>query len=269
MENGIRRYIIDGGLKGRGRLRLLSRIMAPTTNGLFDRVGIPEGAQCLDTGCGGGDVALEMARRVGPNGRVVGVDIDATVIEIARGEALERGVTNAEFQVADINNRFADRAFDVVFARFVLTHMTRPERVVENMLAALRPGGLILVEDIDFRGHFCHPPSAAFQRYMELYTMVARNHGGDPNIGPRLPSLLSLSGATQVQVSAAAPCALDGEMKLIAQITMEKIADAVIEAELATADEIHEIVAELDRYARDTTTVMSMPRIVHSWGRGP
>lgn len=259
-------YVIKGGIAGRERLRLLSRVMAPTTNALFDRIGVVEGASCLDVGCGGGDVALELARRAGPTGHVVGLDADETKLEIARREAETLAVGNLEFRCADVTKPFEKGRFDLVYARFLLTHMPRPERVIDNMLVALRPGGVVVVEDIDFSGHFCHPHCDAFWRYVELYAAVARKRGVDPDIGPRLPALLRQGGAAAVQISAVQPSGLRGEVKQVARITMETIADAVIGEGLATATEISGIVAELERYAEDATTVMSIPRVVQSWG---
>jgi 2-polyprenyl-3-methyl-5-hydroxy-6-metoxy-1,4-benzoquinol methylase len=56
-------YVIRGGVEGRERLRVLARVMWPTTEALLARVGTPRDARCLDIGCGGGDVTVELARR--------------------------------------------------------------------------------------------------------------------------------------------------------------------------------------------------------------
>jgi ubiquinone/menaquinone biosynthesis C-methylase UbiE len=58
-------YVIRGGIEGRERLRILSRVMRPTTLDLLRRVGIRPGMACLEIGCGGGDLAFDMARMVG------------------------------------------------------------------------------------------------------------------------------------------------------------------------------------------------------------
>ena len=78
------RYIIRGGIEGRERLRVLARAMQPTTSALLDRVGVTPGMACLDVGCGGGDVTLELARRVIPGGSAVGADLDETKLSLAR-----------------------------------------------------------------------------------------------------------------------------------------------------------------------------------------
>ena len=80
-------YVIRGGLEGRERLRVISRVMHPSTSSLFDRVRVADGHRCLDVGCGGGDVTIALARRVAPHGAAVGVDIDDTKLAIARNEA--------------------------------------------------------------------------------------------------------------------------------------------------------------------------------------
>jgi 2-polyprenyl-3-methyl-5-hydroxy-6-metoxy-1,4-benzoquinol methylase len=96
---GSERYVIRGGAEGRCRLRLLAQLFGPSTRALIEHVGIASGACCLDVGCGGGDVTLELARAVGPAGRVIGVDFDAEKIEIARREAEEQGFRNVTFEL--------------------------------------------------------------------------------------------------------------------------------------------------------------------------
>jgi SAM-dependent methyltransferase len=259
-------YIIRGGLEGRERLRLLARVMRPTTLGLLDRIGLRPGMRCLDVGCGGGDVTFELARIVGPEGGVVAIDMDETKLELARHEAAARQLGNVEFRRSQIGADELGPEFDVVYARFLLTHLKDPVGALATMRPALRPGGVLVVEDIDFSGSFCHPDSAAFRRYVELYTLAARRGGGDPNIGPRLPGLLTDVGLAGVGMHVVQPAGIEGEVKLVNPVTLENIADAVLAAGLASRAELEQIIAELYEAARDTRTVLSLPRIVQAWG---
>src|SRR4051794_5043950 len=93
-------YVIQGGKQGRERLRLLSAAMWPATSRLLDGVGLEAGMNCLDVGCGGGDVTRELARRVGERGRVLGLDLDEPILQLARDEARREGLGNIEFQRA-------------------------------------------------------------------------------------------------------------------------------------------------------------------------
>jgi SAM-dependent methyltransferase len=262
-------YIIRGGVEGRERLRLLSRVMRPTTLALFERVGVRPGAACLDVGCGGGDVTFDLARLAGAHGRAVGSDIDQTKLDLAQAEAAEQGIPNVEFRVSNASEAGGGAEFDVVYARFLLTHLADPARTLAGMWQTLLPGGALVVEDIDFSGSFCYPASPAYARYCSLYTESVQRRGADPNIGPRLPLLLAEVGCEEVEMNVVQPAAMAGDAKLVTPVTMENIADAVIAEGLADEQEIHEVVDELYEFARSHRTVMSLPRVVQAWGYKP
>jgi len=262
-------YVIRGGIEGRERLRILSRVMRPTTLDLLRRAGIQPGMACLEVGCGGGDLAFDMARLVGPAGKIVATDIDEKKLEIAAQEAEAQELKNVEFRLADITENDPGSSFDLVHARFLLTHLANPAQALARMRPALRPGGVVVIEDIDFRGHFSYPESVALRRYVELYTEAVRRKGADANIGPRLPALLLEAGFEHVCLNVVQPAGIDGEVKLMTPLTMENIAGAVLAEGLASADEVDRLVAELYEFARTPGTVASMPRVVESWGHRP
>lgn len=259
-------YVIRGGIEGRERLRIIARVMYPTTAALLDQVGVAAGMCCLDVGCGGGDVTLELARRAGAGGSVLGIDLDATQLEVARAEARAAGASTVEFRAAGITEYRDQPRFDVVYCRFVLTHVPDPAAALRNLFDLVRPGGAVVLEDIDFSGHFTYPPLPAFQRYAELYVAAVRKRGGDPNIGLRLPSMLLDTGCALVRMNVVQPSGLEGEVKVINAITMRNIADVLIRDGLSTADEVDRVVDELHRFALDPRTVAGVPRIVQAWG---
>ena len=261
-------YVIRGGVEGRERLRVLARVMHPTSSALLDRLGLSSGMRCLDLGCGGGDVTMELARRVAPNGVAVGIDLDETKIAIAREEARERGVSNVEFHAADIRT-LSLAPFDLVYARFLLTHLSDPSAALRLAHGLIRPGGQIAVEDIDFSGLFVDPPLPAFDRYHDLYCTVVRRRGGDPDIGPRLARLVLNAAFEQIEVSVVQPMGLTGEAKLLNPLTMQNICPALLAEGLAGQDEIDQLVADLHAYAADPATLAGVPRIFQVSGRRP
>jgi SAM-dependent methyltransferase len=269
MMSDAQHYAIRGGVKGRDRLRILSRTMQSVTNSLFELLGVCNGMTCLDVGCGGGDVTVELGKRVAPHGRAVGADIDETVLDLARDEVAAQGIRNVEFRAGDIRTQRAGSDFDVVYARFLLTHLEDPVSMVAAFFDHLRPGGLAIVEDIDFNGYFTWPDSAAFRRFLELYRAVVRKRGGDPNIGPRLPLLLGDGGFEKVDLNVVQPMGTQGEVKLINPITLECIADPILQDGLASAQEIEATVQELYKFAANPRTLAGVPRVVQAWGRRP
>jgi SAM-dependent methyltransferase len=259
-------YVIRGGLAGRERLRVLARVMWPTTSELLQRVRIAATSRCLDMGCGGGDVTVALAR-LALDGFVVGADLDGPQLDIARQEALDAGLGNVEYRALDVMAAPDGDQFNLIYVRFLLTHLPDPVRALSNLCARLAPGGALVVEDIDFTGSFCYPDNTAFRRYVQLYTDAVIGRGGDPNIGIRLPSLLRATGLSDVRMNVVHPAGFDGEVKLIAPITLEAIADAVLGADLCATEELNRTVDDLYAFAADEGSVLSTPRVVQVWGR--
>jgi len=262
-------YIIRGGVAGRQRLRVLSRVMAPMTVAFLERIGVAPGARCLDAGCGGGDVSLALALMVGPSGAVVGVDIDDIKLQIARHEAADAGLRNVEYHRAGIDELDADGTFDVAYARFLLSHLPDPAAAVRRLADAVRPGGVVAVQDIDYVGGFCHPPSAAYDFAWDLYPRVAAFGGGDAELGRRLPALFAEAGLEQIGVHVEQPAGGDPDVKLLSALTFESIADAAVAAGLVDCGEIDERMHELHRFAARDDTLLTLPRMVQAWGRVP
>ncbi len=261
-------YTIDGGLAGKTRLNVIAEAMRPATTAVLAAAGVSEGARCLDVGCGGGHVTRELARLVGPAGSVVGIDLDAQILELARADADAEGLPNVEYRLGAAEE-LEGGPYDVVYARFVLSHVGEPAAVVEAMTRVASAGGLVIVEDIDYSASFCHPADAAFRRYVEIYQETVRRRGGDSGIGPALPALLRSAGLRSIAVTVAQPVAVDGPLKMANYLTLDRIARAVVAEAVATPVEVQALLAELLVLTEDSTTLLSLPRIVQSWGLAP
>jgi len=186
MIAALERYAIQGGREGYDRLQVLARSRWPDTRDLFERVGVSAGMQCIDLGCGGGEVTFELTRMVGPAGHAVGVDMDEVKLDLARKDAAARGMSNVEFRTANVNEWDDPAAYDLVYCRFLLEHLGQPDELLQRMWAAVRPGGTIAVEATDFDGEFGEPPNEAFATAQRLYRALVDHRGGDPVAGRRM-----------------------------------------------------------------------------------
>jgi ubiquinone/menaquinone biosynthesis C-methylase UbiE len=262
-------YVIRGGEAGRARLRVIAHALWPTTERLLAAAGLAPGMHCLDVGCGGGDVSFAMARVVDSLGRVVGCDIDETKLQLARDEAAREGLRNVEFRNSNVDDLADESAYNLVYSRFLLSHLRDPATALKRIVHAAKPGGTIVVEDIDHSGVFGYPPSPAIDRYVQLYNEVVRRRGADPEIGPRLPGLFREVGLADPRVTLAQPVMTTGDGKRITQITLENIRPAVVAAGLATDAEIFALMAELDTFTEDPETLVGFPRIYQAWATRP
>lgn len=260
-------YVIHGGVAGKQRMEVVARACWPTTLALLQRAGIRKGMNCLDLGCGAGEVTFEMARLAGPKGRVAGMDMDAVKLELARERAAKEGVRNVEFRQANVFEWDEESVYDLTYVRFLLTHLPECQRVVPKLLRALRPGGALAVEDIDFAGYVSHPGNDAHDRYVGLYQEVVRRRGGDADIGPKLLAMLSGAGLEQAGLNIVYPEHKEGSGKELSVLTLIGISEAVLAEKLIEEQELRELIAELERYTQDPLSIVCGPRVFQVWGR--
>ena len=262
-------YVIRGGAEGKARLSVVSAGLAPSTASLLDAAGVGEGMRVLDVGCGGGDVTLALAQLVGAHGAVVGIDVDDVKLELARADAVRAGIEHVEYRIGDATAIDAREEYDVVYARFLLTHLADPTATLARMVRATRPGGVVIVEDLDHSAVYSYPALPALAEYVELYNEVSRRRGGDPEIGPKLLRMLRASRLIEVEVRTAQPVLVDGAPKCIHQITLENVRDSIVAECVATEAVLGPIERELDAFCAEPDTIVAFPRVFQVFGRRP
>ena len=261
------RYVLRGGRWGYERLQLLARVRRADTLELLRRAGLRPGLRCLDLGCGGGEVTFEIAQLVEPGGSVVGIDMDEVKLALAIQAAGERRLTNIEFRAANVNDWDEPGAYDLVYSRFLLQHLSRPVELLRRMWAAIRAGGVIAVEDADFDGLFCHPENSAFDFYRRMLPRVCELNGGDTTIGRKLYQYFLQVGIPAPELRLRQDFGATADTKDLAVSTLEASADAIVGAGLATADEVAAIIADLTAFAADPQTVIGSPRTFQLWAQ--
>ena len=261
------RYVIAGGEAGWRRLNLLARTMGPTTHAHLNNAGVREGMTCIDVGCGGGHVAQILAGMVGPSGRVVAIDFDSVKLAAARAEADGAGFRNIEFREADVLHWHESSIYDVVYGRFILSHLRDSPRVLSHMRDALRPRGVVVLEDIDFSGGFCNPENNGYRRYCELYRAVVRARGGDADLGKQLFHLCCATGFGDVHVKAVQLVHTGNQPeKAMALVTLQNIVSTVLAESLATESELQAAIADLEAFTNDPASLIGLPRVFQVWG---
>ncbi|MBV9115949.1 MAG: class I SAM-dependent methyltransferase, partial [Acetobacteraceae bacterium] len=121
----------------------MEAMLAPVADALIAHASVRQGETVLDVGCGYGVTALVLAQAVGPKGRVIGLDVSAPMLALAR--ARSAGVANIEWIEADAaTHAFAPASVDLVFSRFGVMFFGDPAAAFANLRRALRPGGRLV-----------------------------------------------------------------------------------------------------------------------------
>ncbi|MBO0740067.1 MAG: class I SAM-dependent methyltransferase, partial [Hyphomicrobiaceae bacterium] len=129
------------------RLIKQARFLAPATEHFLDDAGVGSGMRVLDIGCGMGDVSMLLARRVGPQGRVVSIDLDQASIATAQQRVRAAGFANMHFHHADIATFRDAEPFDAIVGRLVLEFVPDPIASICRLSHLLRPDGVMALQE--------------------------------------------------------------------------------------------------------------------------
>jgi SAM-dependent methyltransferase len=250
-------YVFDNAADlAPARFHVLASMFDSGTIRHIKRRGIREGWSCLEVGGGGGSIAYWLSMRVGPQGRVLVTDLDTQHLDVLT--ALE--LPNLEVQRHDLTcDPLPDAAFDLVHARLVVMHLADKPAALRRMIAALKPGGWLVVEDFDSDQPIASsfPAMRALRRALEM-------KGVDIHWGSAQPALLRRLGLGDVDAEG---CALQwrggtpGAMLLRANY--RQMRKDILDTGLLAPRELDAADARVD----DPGFMMRSPIMWTAWGR--
>ncbi len=178
------------------RLRDQALMWQRATEEVLDRIGLAPGMSVLDVGSGPGAVMRLMADRVGPEGSVTGIEIDAKLGTQALADLRAQG--GAKFTQIDANvlelETVPGAPFDLVYCRLFLMHMQDPVAVLEKMQSWTKSGGVVAAQEFDFGSIAVEPLCPAMGEFNRLFESVFRAHGRNLRAGRQLPMQFEAAG---------------------------------------------------------------------------
>ncbi len=253
------------------RLRQQAEELGGESAWLFDQIGLRPGARVIEIGCGPQGCLELLSERVGPEGSVVGVEISDEAVELARTFLEERRLTNAEVLHGDAKSTGLPRAsFDLATARLVLVNIPEPEEVIAEMVALVKPGGVVALHEADWGAHVCDPPLPEWDRLMVTLEAYATANGIDLFVGRRVPRMLTTAGLEDVQVNPLIHAYGPGHSRRSLYLQfVNNLRERIVEAGLISDAELADCTAALQRHLDDPTTLVFSHIFVQAWGRKP
>jgi SAM-dependent methyltransferase len=235
----------------------------------LSELGVPRGGQCLDLGAGTGTMTRWLAEQVGPGGCVVAADLD---VRHLRDMPPHVDIRTLDARVDDLG----ESCYDVIFARFLLVLVPNWSDVLARMASALRPGGLLVVQELDGAANewpagaqLFWPPSGDALMHQARQEMVAlaRQFGVDPGLAWKLAFCLLDLGLDDVGCRGVRDLIRAGSPH--ARAERSNLRDGL--AGLVTFGRLDatEAVDQLDRLAPEQGAAwLGLPSVV-TWGRRP
>jgi len=225
---------------------LLETVWDPFTIHNLRKLRVSEGWHCLEVAGGAGSIASWLCREVGSNGHVIATDLEPRFLEAIQAPNLQ---AMRHDLLAD---PLPEAAFDLVHARAVLTFLSRPAEAIRKMAAALKLGGVLLVEEPDYISAVPDPsmtPSATAlsRKGWDALVTYLRSRSYDTEFGRHLYHDVAISGLTNLEAEGYVFMQMGGTPAArFWRVTLEQIQEQVLAAGLLTAAELCDFIALLE-----------------------
>lgn len=264
-------YLLGYRREEQERLQQQAERLAHEAAWLFDQLDLPSGAHVLEIGCGPRGCLDLLSERVGPSGRVIGVESSEDAVVLAQKFVAERGLRNVEVLHQDARSTGLPKAsFDLVTARLVLVNVPDPEQIVSEAAALTRLGGLIAFHEVDWAAMVCDPPLPAWNRLVELFITYSEKNGIDLFIGRKVPRLLRNAGLVDVCVNPLIHVYTsgDGGRRILLNFA-ENLRERIVAQKIVTEQTFTELTQAVKEHIENPETLIVWGPFLQVWGRKP
>ncbi len=244
------KYVLPTGKDDAARLDLIHAVYGPVSLRALEVAAAGTARRAADIGCGTGTIARWMAARMGSAGRVDAIDIAPEQIEVASATPAEAGSATLHYQVGSAyDTGLPEHAFDLVFCRLVLCHLKEPGKAVEQMARLLRPGGRLVLVDMDLRDTFTMPPCEFYRTYVnECVIPYQTKIGVDYSVGLKLPQLMLEAGLCPDAVLVDQPTFREGPEKHLWEKTWTFALQRAVPEGIVTMERGMELIAGMEKH---------------------
>ena len=246
-------YVFDNAApQAASRLAVLAEVFDPGTIRHLAARGVGAGWRCLEIGGGLGSITRWLSTQVGAQGSVLTTDIDTRHLQAMRMASVD--VREHDILVDSL----PEGSFDLAYARLVLEHLVDPDAAIARMIAALKPGGWLLVEDFEIL------PDDAISKTAAVMRQVTAAAGVHHRLGRSLGRRLRGHGLADVDTEGRVFVWRGGSRgAALARLNVEQLRPAILASGQLTVDELEADLAALD----DEDFEMRSPILWTAWGQ--
>lgn len=225
-----RDYVLDQGFsEERARLSGMEALWDPGSQALLDELGIGSGWKCLEVGAGGGSMVEWMADR---GAHVTAIDIDTRYIEHLASDS----ITVRRFDLRE--DQLPTAEFDLIHSRLVLEHLADRKQILERLVAALKSGGWMVMEDYDWTNYGFEDGTRGFSDISDALLDFMSTAGFERDYGRRVAADMEAAGLTGIRG--------EGRARLIAptspgfdffRLSFESLREAIVKAGHLSAEQ--------------------------------
>ena len=263
-------YLLSDSASELDRLRMQARFWEPDAQSMLGLIGVRPGWRCLDLGCGAMGILRSLSEAVGPEGSVIGIDNDPRLLSAARKWAdTQPGMGNVQLMEGDAFRTGLPRAsFDLVHARFMFCPLGTSDALLREMLALLKPGGIIAVQEPIASSWRFYPSRPAVERLIAAILSAFQAGGGNFDAGAWCYPMLRSAGLENVQTTAVVRALQPGDpyRRLPVQFAAS-LEERILGEGLLSEQELSRLVVAAEAAAADDQTLATTFTLMQAWGR--
>jgi ubiquinone/menaquinone biosynthesis C-methylase UbiE len=251
-------YMLETGHKGQQRLDRMEEVYGHFSQSLLETLKVEhkiEPANILSVGCGTGKRERKMLK-IWPNAKITAIDNNHDQIALAATKSSH--LPNITYIMQDANSITDRNRYDVVYARLFLIHVNDASAVLEKMINALKPGGIIVCEEGSSSSIHCSPENEAFINAQELLQKICAAIGVDYDIGVKLESMLQKKGLSILISQQLQPDRTNTIVKTLLTESFEEAKPKVVAAGLVNEEYLDSLLKGMYKYAAEDETRISM-----------
>lgn len=253
--------ILNKSLQGeRARLESIAALTDPATIRYLKEIGVRQGWQCAEVGAGTGSIASWLCECVGESGHVVATDINTVFLT-------ELNYPNLEVRRQNIvTEPLEEGRYDLVHVKILIQHLPYREKILQRLVAALRPGGYLLVEESDIRSiQTCEPPSPLLTKAATALATLFIFIGSDAGYGLKLLPAVKRTGLHVLGSDCQLSAIQCGSPEIITlTLSLELLSTQIVSQGLMSLKEVKEA---LELLRQQSDTMIYTPITVSVWGQ--